>query len=249
MYQLPTSFKTARPLTLAGQAVAVGTTLTRAQLRSIKRLAPLLCNGTIQVLPDPHFRHLKAGRSIPVTFSPQMLRKLTTELPVARFTSSVTKLSVAFDATTSSDASGSITTYLWDFGDQTPIVIATAKTITHVYEEAGTYEVALFVVDNDYAASEVVTHEVTAVANVAPTAGFTSEATGLSVAFTDTSEDSDGTVEEYSWDFGDGSEPDTTANPTHVYAEAGTYTVTLTVTDDEGLTDEASADVTVAEEE
>jgi YVTN family beta-propeller protein len=49
------------------------------------------------------------------------------------------------------------------------------------------------------------------------------------------STDSDGTVAGYRWDFGDG-HSETTAGPaaSHVYAAPGTYTVTLTVTDDEG---------------
>jgi DNA-binding beta-propeller fold protein YncE len=49
------------------------------------------------------------------------------------------------------------------------------------------------------------------------------------------SSDSDGRVARYDWDFGDGtSAPNGGPNPTHVYARAGTYTVTLTVTDEIG---------------
>jgi DNA-binding beta-propeller fold protein YncE len=47
------------------------------------------------------------------------------------------------------------------------------------------------------------------------------------------STDPDGSIAKYAWDFGDGS-TGTGANPTHTYAQPGTYTVRLTVTDDEG---------------
>jgi len=63
------------------------------------------------------------------------------------------------------------------------------------------------------------------------------------------STDSDGSITEYSWDFGDESEG-TGVSPVHTYAEAGEYTVTLTVKDnDEAISEEAAATVTVEEAE
>jgi hypothetical protein len=58
------------------------------------------------------------------------------------------------------------------------------------------------------------------------------------------SNDIDGTIVSYLWDFGDG-DTSTGQNPTHAYDQEGSYTVTLTVTDDDGLTDTTS--VTIAE--
>jgi YVTN family beta-propeller protein len=75
------------------------------------------------------------------------------------------------------------------------------------------------------------------VPNQPPHAAFSSTATPeLGVAFDASgSTDSDGSVARYDWDFGDG---DTAANagasPNHTYAQAGTYQVTLTETDNEG---------------
>ena len=51
--------------------------------------------------------------------------------------------------------------------------------------------------------------------------------------FTDASTDADGTVTGRLWSFGDGS-TSTERNPSHDYGESGTYSVTLTVTDDDG---------------
>ena len=80
--------------------------------------------------------------------------------------------------------------------------------------------------------------------NAAPTANFTFSASGLTVAFTDASSDSDGTIASRSWNFGDGSSS-TSTNPSKTYAASGTYTVTLTVTDDDGATGSTSKSVTV----
>jgi len=84
--------------------------------------------------------------------------------------------------------------------------------------------------------------------NEAPAAEFSLGVAGLTVTADATgSSDPDGTIEAYAWDFGDGN---TASGPTatHEYAEPGTYTVTLTVTDDEGATDSASTSQVVTAE-
>jgi PKD repeat protein len=87
--------------------------------------------------------------------------------------------------------------------------------------------------------------------DVAPTASFTSSGTSADtpVSFNGTSSsDVDGTIASYSWSFGDGTTA-TGATPTHVYGKGGTYTVTLTVTDDGSKTSvPATNQVTVTDE-
>jgi PKD repeat protein len=78
----------------------------------------------------------------------------------------------------------------------------------------------------------------------APTASFTSSVTDLSASFTATATAAQGTISSYAWNFGDG-QTGTGANPTHVYTAAGTYPVTLTVTDSNNLIGTASGSVTV----
>ncbi|ROU07453.1 S8 family peptidase [Lysobacter enzymogenes] len=80
--------------------------------------------------------------------------------------------------------------------------------------------------------------------NQAPVANFSSSANGLTVSFTDSSSDSDGSIASRSWDFGDGT-TSTATNPSKTYSAAGTYTVKLTVTDNAGASNTKTATVTV----
>lgn len=81
--------------------------------------------------------------------------------------------------------------------------------------------------------------------NQAPNANFTYSVNNLVVSFTDTSTDDNGVVSR-SWSFGDGS-VSSSANPTHSYLSAGSYSVSLTVTDSEGLSSVTSQTLIVSD--
>jgi subtilisin family serine protease len=81
-------------------------------------------------------------------------------------------------------------------------------------------------------------------ANQPPVASFGSSCANLVCSFTDTSTDSDGSVVAWSWSFGDGA-TSTLRHPSRTYAAAGSYVVSLTVTDNQGATNSKSATIQV----
>jgi len=167
-------------------------------------------------------------------------------LPVADFTFSpsnpTTADTVQFtDASTDQD--GTIESWNWDFGDG---ATSTLENPTHQFDD-GTYTVTLTVTDDDGGIDSF--FDIVTVANLEPTADFTftpiNPSTADTVQFTDQSSDPDGTIASWDWDFDDGA-TSTLENPTHSYSDDGTYTVTLTVTDDDGATDVHTDTITVS---
>lgn len=152
--------------------------------------------------------------------------------PTAAFVATTHLMTVSVDGSSSTDADGTVASYAWDFGDGTT---GTGVTAVHTYVNPGTYTVTLTVTDNKGAVSAPVTNQVTVITGI-PTASFTSTTHQLTASFDGSgSSDADGTITSYAWDFGDGT-TGTGATPSHTYAAAGTYNVTLTVTDNDGLT-------------
>ena len=152
------------------------------------------------------------------------------QAPTANFTSSCSALNCSFTST-SNDPDGTIASYSWTFGDGGTSI---AQNPSHNYTAAGSYPVTLQVTDNQGAQSPITTKSVNVTAaNQAPTANFTSSCNALNCSFTSTSSDPDGTIASYSWNFGDGG-TSIAQNPSHNYTAAGSYPVTLQVTDDQG---------------
>jgi glucose/arabinose dehydrogenase/chitodextrinase len=169
--------------------------------------------------------------------------------PVARFTANpnpvVVGIPVRFNASASSDPDGTIVLYEWNFGDNT--TDNSGPTPTHPYAAPGQYNVSLTVTDdeslNGTAFLEVRVDPVPP-EPLPPHATFTVFPSpvlpDLPVAFDGSnSSDSDGMIESYLWEFGDGTNASGLGTPgrtTHAYQDAGTYTVALTVTDSDNLT-------------
>ena len=170
------------------------------------------------------------------------------QAPIASFTYSpagpTDREQVSF-TDTSTDADGTIMAWDWNFGDGS--AHSAVQHPSHQFPDDGTYTVSLTVTDSD-GLTGTATRQV-AVSNVPPAAAFTyspaAPTTADTVQFTSACTDSDGTIAAYAWTFGDGGTA-TGQNPTHRYPDNGTYTVTLTATDDDGATASVTHSVAVA---
>jgi PKD repeat protein len=158
--------------------------------------------------------------------------------PVAIFSAVMDWMTVTVDAGDSYDQNTppQTLTYAWDFGDLT--FAGDLVTTTHTYATEGPYTIKL-TVTNTVPLSAEATQPVNAVMPKPPVAGFSVSLTAHDTVLADAttlSNDPDGAIVEYAWNFGDGglaTSVDSTA--THTYAKAGTYTITLVVTDNDGL--------------
>ena len=153
--------------------------------------------------------------------------------------------SVDFDASASRGGDGAvISTYEWDWdGDGVYDQSSSSPLASHSFALRGAYTVGLRVTDsNTPPATATATH--TVYVGAPPTPSFTvdRQATSLhqAVTFTGTAtEPGYGGAFTYRWDFdGDGTYDDSAsgATATHVYGAAGSYTPTVEVTDDIGVT-------------
>jgi len=146
--------------------------------------------------------------------------------PKADFTAKPTSGEAPLTVQFTDASTGEIFSWLWNFGDG---ATDTTQNPTHTYNATGKYTVSLTVsgpdgsntktVDSCISVADTLTADFTAI----PTSGTWP----LVVQFTDTST---GGVISWLWDFGDDA-ADTAQNPIHVYSSAGSYTVSLTVSD------------------
>jgi len=164
---------------------------------------------------------------------------------------------ITFDASASADPDGQIGTYQWDFdGDRVVDQTTTDPVIQHTFAETGFKTVALQVRDGDNA-SDVTSRDVEVVEpqNESPEASFSYDPepgiAGQPVTFdASASEDPDGSIDTYEWDFdGDGVFDQSTTGPAveRTFTQSGFQNVALRVVDDANATGFTSRDVEVVE--
>ncbi|MHC1626364.1 MAG: PKD domain-containing protein, partial [Methanoculleaceae archaeon] len=148
----------------------------------------------------------------------------------ANFTASPTSGNPPLRVDFTDTSTGSPTSWSWDFGDGN---MSSAQNPTHTYVSGGVYNVSL-TVENAISTDTLERTDYISVGTL-PVADFSASPTNgtapLDVSFTDLST---GNPDTWSWDFGDGNSS-TEQNPIHTYVSAGTYDVTLTVTNSAGM--------------
>ena len=139
--------------------------------------------------------------------------------PTASFTVNPSTVCIGQPVTLTNTSTGNPTSYSWNMPTGTPST-STATNPTVTYGTVGTKTITLTATNSS--GSSQATQTVTVIGP--PTAAFTSTVNGLTASFTYTGSSATG----WTWNFGDGFTSNV-QNPIHTYANPGTYTVTLTV--------------------
>ena len=148
---------------------------------------------------------------------------------------------ITFNDTSSTYLNTYITNYSWDFGDGN---ISYDQNATHKYADNGVY-VVWHNVTNNVSNTSSISRNIT-IRNVPPEADFLPTSTVIKVGeivnFIENATDIDGSIVYCYWDFGDNSTA-SGFDVNHSYNENGYYTVSLNVTDDDGITDAKNTSV------
>ena len=200
---------------------------------------------TLRVVVTAHF----TGGTLTATSAATLVVTSTPGPPIAGFTQSLltavpaTGSPLTFTSDSTAFYGEGITSYAWSFGDGGS---GTGASVAHTYAVPGTYTVTLTVTQTDLQTAQT---SATVTVDAPPISGFTwspsSPSVGASLSFLNTAAAGTGAgLTSYSWSFGDGATA-TSPNPTHTYATAGTYIVTLTVTQFDQLSATTQQSITV----
>jgi hypothetical protein len=158
---------------------------------------------------------------------------------------------ITFDGSGSYDQDGVIEEYYFDFGDGFSTGWTTDSLVKHTYSFVGNYTVSLYVKDDENDISEHAWHtEIGVWARPIASLSATPQVIykNMVVSFdASQSEDEDGTVDEYFFDFGDGENSDWITSPfiAHTYTFAGIFSATLIVRDNDMYESENQAEITI----
>jgi PKD repeat protein len=168
--------------------------------------------------------------------------------PVADFTGSPTSGQAPLTVNFTDQSANNPTAWSWDFGDG--IGTSGLQNPQYTYDTPGSYTVTLFA-SNEYGSDTAIKVDYITVAapQDPPVADFTGSPTSgtapLTVQFTDQSSNN---PTSWSWDFGDGVGASAVQNPQYTYETAGSYTVSMTATNEYGSDTETKIDyITVTE--
>jgi len=184
------------------------------------------------------------------TSEPKILPVIVYPLPVMNFDLPKVCLpegkALFTNNTTIPDGTGSLITYLWDFGDPNNTNPAVTKDGTHNYLSLGSYNVKLVATSNNNCKDSLSRQLVDVFPQ--PKAFYSSldsACLGKDIQFTDTSNGFVRPITAWNWDFGNGN-IDKTKNPLYTYRATGTFNVSLFVVSSEGcVSDTAVKSITI----
>lgn len=208
------------------------------------------------------------ARTVDIRLRPRGVILPQAGAPIPRFTMSPTDAGedqdIRFDASSSipsclaidqqgnctQPTAGTITSYLWEFGNGRTASGVSAHTF---YSTRGTYTVKL-TATNDRGFSNSTTREITISGVANPTAAFTvspqavgvGERVNVDASASQPAPGGDRFLIQYNWTWGDGRTSEG-VRQSHTYSQAGAYTITLTVVDNTGRTGTSTGSVTVGQ--
>jgi PKD repeat protein len=220
-----------------------------------------LADGGVSVPHDYPDTGVTTAR-VRVTDNDGLIDDATTQItvqtpPVAAGTAAQqgTTTTAGFDGSTSTDADGTIESFDWDFdNDGSYDLLDGGDSPLHDYGAFGSFTAGLRVTDNDGLTDETDIPVTLVQTLIPPVAVATATAQGVGSTIADldgsASSDADGTIEAYDWDFdNDGTYDllDGGDSPMHDFGAFGTFTIGLRVTDNDGLTDDTTTQVTFSD--
>ncbi len=204
----------------------------------------------VSTIPSPSHLYAQAGTynvTLIATAFNTCSRTVTKQIsinpvPVANFsTANFICIGTASQFTNQSTiSSGSINQYIWNFGDGSPLSFAVNP--VHAYNSVSSFNAKLIAISDSGCADSTVKQVSVAalpLISFSPTPDYGSPPLNVSVQNTTPGSNT------YLWNFGDGSPLQTGANPTHVYTDTGTFTITVIVTNSSGCSDSLSKIVDV----
>lgn len=168
------------------------------------------------------------------------------DAPTTQFTSGNTCLfdSASFTNSSQDPNMGNIANWSWNFGDGSPLNTSTGSP-SHHYVVPGNYQVTLITYSSNLSCPDTLKDSVTVFPMPVANLDFADVCLNQAMNFVDLSNVPSGTIASRSWNFGDGTAPDTNPNPNHIYTNYGTYLVSLIATTNNGCNDTISKNVIV----
>lgn len=167
--------------------------------------------------------------------------------PTASFTESNTCLtaSALTTNTTLNPVVGVTANWSWNFGDGSP-VNTTSWNPGHLYTTPGIYTITLIVNSSNLGCADTISHPVTIYPMPVAAFGYTEVCLNQATNFYDSSTVASGNnITSWLWNFNDGSGSSTSQNPSHTFVTAGTHSVTLISTSNNGCMDTITKNIII----